>query len=60
MVQNKSDMFNMVNGVSEMEHFKAVNTIYVADLPKNTSYMDIAPIFEKLGSCEILIKRYLY
>jgi hypothetical protein len=38
---------------------KAASTIYVADLPRKTSYIDLAECFEKqIGPCEIIIKRY--
>lgn len=34
-------------------------TIYVGDLPKNTSYIDLAQIFEKgIGPCTIQMQRY--
>jgi len=33
-------------------------TVYVTDLPKTTSYMDLHDIFEKkIGPCHIEIKR---
>ena len=33
-------------------------TIYLADLPRNTSYMDLSEYFEsRIGSCQISIKR---
>ena len=36
----------------------ANRTIYLADLPRNTSYMDISEFYEsKIGSCQIMIKR---
>lgn len=39
------------------ETFVSSNTIYISDLPRNTTYFDIASIFDKIGPCEILIKR---
>jgi hypothetical protein len=34
------------------------STLYLADLPRNTSYLDLAEIFEKnIGACTISIKR---
>jgi hypothetical protein len=34
------------------------NTVYVSDLPKTTSYMDMSEIFEKkVGPCTITMKR---
>jgi hypothetical protein len=36
-------------------------TIYVADLPLTTTYMDLVDCFERdFGSCEIVIKRSLF
>ena len=36
----------------------ANRTIYLADLPRNTSYMDLSNFYEgKIGSCQIAIKR---
>jgi len=36
----------------------ANRTIYLADLPRNTSYMDLSEYFEsRIGSCQISIKR---
>lgn len=36
----------------------ANRTIYLADLPRNTSYMDLSDFFEsRVGSCQIAIKR---
>ena len=36
----------------------ANRTIYVADLPRNTSYMDLSNFYESnIGSCQIAIKR---
>lgn len=36
-------------------------TIYVADLPRNTSYLDLYECFDKgIGACEIIIKRPLF
>ena len=36
----------------------ANRTIYLADLPRTTSYMDISDYFEsRVGSCQIAIKR---
>jgi len=36
----------------------APSTVYIADLPKNTSYLDLAEIFEKkIGPCTIQMKR---
>ncbi len=36
-------------------------TVYLTDLPRNTSYIDLAEIFEKtIGPCSIQIKRYLF
>ena len=33
-------------------------TLYVADLPKSTSYMDLHEVFEKkVAPCDIIIKR---
>ena len=34
------------------------STLYLADLPRNTSYLDLSEIFEKnIGACTISIKR---
>lgn len=34
------------------------STVYVADLPRNTSYLDLVELFEKtIGPCTIQIKR---
>lgn len=39
----------------------AARTIYLADLPRNTSYLDISEFFEsRVGSCLIAIKRPLF
>mmetsp|Transcript_10141 Transcript_10141/g.13770 ORF Transcript_10141/g.13770 Transcript_10141/m.13770 type:complete len:131 (+) Transcript_10141:45-437(+) len=39
----------------------ANRTIYLADLPRNTSYMDLSDYFEsRVGSCQIAIKRPLF
>lgn len=39
----------------------AARTLYLADLPRNTSYLDIAEYFEnRIGSCLIAIKRPLF
>ena len=36
----------------------ANRTIYLADLPRNTSYMDLSEFYEqRIGSCQIAIKR---
>ena len=36
----------------------ANRTIYLADLPRNTSYMDLSDFYEsRVGSCQIVIKR---
>ena len=36
----------------------ANRTLYLADLPRNTSYMDVSEYFEnRVGSCQIIIKR---
>ena len=36
----------------------ANRTVYLADLPRNTSYMDISEFYEnRIGSCQIVIKR---
>ena len=36
----------------------ANRTIYLADLPRNTSYMDVSEYYEqRVGSCQIAIKR---
>ena len=36
----------------------ANRTIYLADLPRNTSYMDLSEYYEqRIGSCQIAIKR---
>lgn len=36
----------------------ANRTVYVADLPRNTSYMDLSDYYEsRVGSCQIAIKR---
>lgn len=36
----------------------ANRTIYLADLPRNTSYMDLSDYYEsRVGSCQIAIKR---
>jgi len=33
--------------------------VYLTDLPRNTSYLDLFELFEKkIGSCKIQIKRY--
>ena len=35
-----------------------VLTVYIADLPRTTSYLDLSEIFEKgVGPCSIQIKR---
>ena len=36
----------------------ANRTIYLADLPRNTSYMDLSEFYEsRIGACQIAIKR---
>ena len=36
----------------------ANRTVYLADLPRNTSYMDLSDYYEtRVGSCQIAIKR---
>ena len=36
----------------------ANRTIYLADLPRNTSYMDLSEYYEsRVGSCQIIVKR---
>lgn len=33
------------------------NSVYVADLPRSASYMDLQQLFEGIGKCEITMKR---
>lgn len=35
-------------------------TIYVADLPLTTTYVDLVDCFERIGPCEVIIKRSLF
>lgn len=46
---------------SSATNSKVSCTIYVADLPRTTSYLDLYECFEKgIGPCDIIIKRPLF
>ena len=61
-----SKLVELTKGTSLSEHDSRIyvsaenanRTIYLADLPRNTSYMDLSEFYEhRIGSCQIAIKR---
>lgn len=65
-MDNLSKLVELTKGTSISDYDSRIyvsaenanRTIYLADLPKNTSYMDLSEYFEnRVGPCQIAIKR---
>jgi hypothetical protein len=70
-MQNFSQLFEFSKAVNVASGFDNENTVfitaenaqrtlYVADLPKSITYLDLSEFFEQnIGPCNITIKRYV-
>jgi RNA recognition motif-containing protein len=67
-MQNLTSIYEITKGLSSYDHSSdhqvyitaenAQRTIYVGDLPKSITYLDLSEFFEQnVGPCNITIKR---